>query len=269
MKTLWQFLKSRFLWLNLLIALLLGILIAWGALWWLKSYTHHGESVTVPDVKGLYVEEAELLLHDSHLRYEVIDSVYLRSLAPGEIAEQTPAPGTSVKKGRDIYLTVNRRSRKTVQVPMLLGESRRKVQTNLRTLGFNADSVQYKPYEFDDEVLGLLYLDQPIDSGAAIPDGAQIILLVGRSDSTVTRTVPNLLGLTLAEAASLTDAFELVLGLEQYDVPPATPEEKAQYRIYSQTPAAGENVYRGKIINVKLSLTQKTDNPFGDEEDFF
>lgn len=268
MKTIWNFLKSRFLWLNVVIAMVLTVVIAWVSLVWLKSYTHHGEAVEVPDVKGLYVEEAELLLAEQNISYEVIDSVYLRSLAPGEIAEQTPAPGTSVKKGRKIYLTVNRRSRKMVGVPMLVGESRRKVQTNLKTLGFQADSVRYKPYEYDDEVLGLLYNEQPIDSGASVPDGAMIVLVVGRADTTVTRTVPNLLGLTLAEAAATIEAFELSLGVQQYDVEPASAEEKSQYKIFSQTPDPGTSVYRGKVINLKLSLTRKTEAGYKDE-DFF
>lgn len=257
------------MWLNILAAVVLVVLVCWGALMWLKSYTHHGESVEVPDVKGLYIEEAELLLSDISLGYELIDSVYLRSLAPGEIAEQSPAPGTSVKKGRRIYITINRRSQKLIQVPMLVGESRRKVQTNLRTLGFNADSVQYKPYEFDDEVLDLLYKDEPIDSGASIPDASHIVLVVGRADTTITRVVPNLLGLTLAEAHPAIDAYELAMGVASYDVPPATAEEAAKYKIFSQTPMAGESVYRGKVINLKLSLTQKTDDPLAGEEDFF
>lgn len=257
------------MWLNILAAVVVAVAAAWGALVWLKSYTHHGESVEVPDVKGLYVEEAELLLADLGLGYEVIDSVYLRSLAPGEIAEQSPAPGTSVKRSRDLYLTVNRRSRKMVGVPMLVGESRRKAQTNLKTLGFNADSVRYKPYEFDDEVLGLLYDEVPLDSGASVPDGARIVLVVGRADSTVTRVVPNLLGLTMAEAAPLIEAYEMALGVQQYDVPPASAEEGAMYKIYSQTPMAGESVYRGKVINLKLSLTQKSDDPLAGDEDFF
>lgn len=268
MKIIWNFLKSRFFWLNILIAILIVTALAWGAFLWLDVYTHHGEAVEVPDLKGLYVEEAELLLNGQDLHCDVVDSVYLRSLAPGEIAEQAPPSGTMVKKGRKIYLTVNRRSCLMVQVPMLIGESRRKAQTNLKTLGFKADSIRYKPYEFDDEVLGLIYNEELIDSGGSVPDGAQIILLVGRADTTVTRIVPNLMGLTLAEAIPLLDAYELALGLEQFDVPPATPEEKSAYRVYGQMPLPGESVYRGKIVNLKLSLTQKSERTY-DDEDFF
>jgi beta-lactam-binding protein with PASTA domain len=35
-----------------------------------------------------------------------IDSVYVQDVAPGTIVEQDPDPGTNVKEGRVIYLTM-------------------------------------------------------------------------------------------------------------------------------------------------------------------
>ena len=96
MKTLLNFLKSRFLWLNLLAAVVFVIVICWVVFWRLDAYTRHGEAVEVPDLAGMYVEEAELILKDCNLEYEVIDSVYIRSMAAGEIAEQSPMAGTKV-----------------------------------------------------------------------------------------------------------------------------------------------------------------------------
>ena len=51
----------------------------------LKFVTKHGEGVTVPNVTGLYVEEAEILFKQQELTYEVIDSVYVRNKLQGEI----------------------------------------------------------------------------------------------------------------------------------------------------------------------------------------
>ena len=107
MKTIWNFLKSRFLWVNILAAIVLCVVICWVVFWRLDVYTHHGEAVEVPDLSGMYVEEAELILKDCSLGYEIIDSVYIRSMRGGEIAEQTPIAGTKVKKNRKVYITVN------------------------------------------------------------------------------------------------------------------------------------------------------------------
>ena len=97
MKTIWNFLKSKFLWLNILVAIVLVAVICWVVFWRLDVYTHHGESVVVPDLSGMYVEEAELILSDIDLGYEIIDSVYIRSMKGGEIAEQAPVAGTDRK----------------------------------------------------------------------------------------------------------------------------------------------------------------------------
>ena len=123
MKTIWNFLKSRFLWLNILAAIVLVAVVCFVVFLRLDVYTRHGEAVEVPNLTGLYVEEAELLLKDSNLSYEIIDSVYIRSRRGGEIAEQAPAAGTKVKKNRKIYITVNSKQRKMVMVPNLVGES--------------------------------------------------------------------------------------------------------------------------------------------------
>ena len=116
-KNIIKFLKSKFVWGNILAAVILSIIVLVLLSWWLKSYTHHNESVEVPDLTGYYVEEAELILSELDLKYEVIDSVYKRELKPGEIAEQSPAPKTSVKKNRKIYITINRRSRISKTIP--------------------------------------------------------------------------------------------------------------------------------------------------------
>ena len=107
MRTIWNFLKSRFLWLNILAAIVLVVVICWIVFWRLDVYTRHGEAVEVPNLSGMYVEEAELILKDCGLGYEIIDSVYIRSMRGGESAEQAPAAGTKVKKNRKIYITVN------------------------------------------------------------------------------------------------------------------------------------------------------------------
>ena len=77
-KNIIKFLKSKFVWGNILAAVILTIIVLVLLSWWLKSYTHHNESVEVPDLTGYYVAEAELILNELDLKYEVIDSVYKR-----------------------------------------------------------------------------------------------------------------------------------------------------------------------------------------------
>lgn len=268
MKTILNFLKSRFFWLNIIAVIVVAFMLGYGVLLWIDHYTHHGERVSVPDLSGIYPEEAEVILQDLDLICEVVDSLYIRELAPGEIAEQTPVAGTAVKKGRKIYVTVNQRSKRMVEVPYLVGESRRKAQSNLLSAGFRLDSVVYRPYEFDDEVLDMYYGEQKLVQGDKVPDGAHIRLVVGRCDTSVTRIVPNLLGLSPFHVESVIEEYELSLGVVSYDIEPESEEDKALYRVYSQTPAAGTSVYRGKIVNLKFSKTRKEDVPDDMEHEY-
>ncbi|NBN99598.1 MAG: PASTA domain-containing protein, partial [Flavobacteriia bacterium] len=73
----------------------------------LNSYTRHGESLTVPDIKGIHIKDAITILEQKKLRYEVIDSLYFDDKPKLSILEQNPQPQSKVKEGRIIYLTIN------------------------------------------------------------------------------------------------------------------------------------------------------------------
>ena len=62
LKTAINFIKSKFFWKNILIALCIFLFLFILSLFMLRFITHHGEEVVVPDLRGLYVEEAEVLL---------------------------------------------------------------------------------------------------------------------------------------------------------------------------------------------------------------
>ena len=106
-KEFFSFKNNRFFWLNLIAMVVVIVAAAWGTLQWLDSYTRHGEAVVVPDVKGMNLRIAENELDKQSLKSIVIDSSYVKGIAPGAILEQNPAGGSKVKSGRTVYLTVN------------------------------------------------------------------------------------------------------------------------------------------------------------------
>ena len=57
-KEFFSFKTNKFFWLNIIAMIVVVIVMVFGVLKWLDIHTHHGETVMVPDVKGMTVEEA-------------------------------------------------------------------------------------------------------------------------------------------------------------------------------------------------------------------
>ena len=74
---------------------------------WLDSYTNHGQEIVVPDLSGMTPLEASQILAKQSLKYEVVDSVFMKGKSLGAIVEQTPQPGEKIKADRTVYLIVN------------------------------------------------------------------------------------------------------------------------------------------------------------------
>ena len=90
-KEFFSFKTNKYFWLNLIAMMAVVILLLFGVLKWLDVYTRHGEAVVVPDVKGMTVGEAEMLLRNHGLVCVVSDSNYVKNKPAGSILELNPA----------------------------------------------------------------------------------------------------------------------------------------------------------------------------------
>jgi hypothetical protein len=73
----------------------------------LDVYTHHGENIVVPDLKGMSYEKAFALLDKDGLNIVISDSGYNKTMAANAILAQTPGYGQKVKEGHIVYVTLN------------------------------------------------------------------------------------------------------------------------------------------------------------------
>ena len=171
--------KSKYLWGNLLAMLVVVILLGIGVRFGIDAYTHHGESIAIPDIRHKNWADAEKILETAGLKIEVSDTGYVKTLPPDCILEQSPAPGELVKSGHVIYVTVNASSTPSLALPDVIDNSSlREAMAKLTAMGFKLGAPQFIPGE-QDWVYGILVNGRHVVAGDRIPVGATLIIQVG------------------------------------------------------------------------------------------
>ncbi len=104
-------------------------------------YTRHGQSIKVPKVSGMSIDNATDILDDNDLELVIMDSVYNEDMKPNTIVEQDPKPDLSVKPGRKIYVTVNTGIIPKVKMPKLINGSSNLAKVLLQNSGLKLGRV--------------------------------------------------------------------------------------------------------------------------------
>ena len=171
--------KSAYLWGNLLALSLVVVALAFGVKYGLEIYTHHGEGIKVPDLSKMTFEKAYQLLESDGLQIMISDSGYNKKLPADCILAQNPGPGTQVKQGHVIYVTVNSPSSPSFPIPDIVDNSSyREAEAKLMALGFKLLPPQYVVGE-KDWVYGIMSRGRRIGTGDMVSIGTPLTLLVG------------------------------------------------------------------------------------------
>jgi Uncharacterized protein conserved in bacteria, COG2815 len=103
-----SYLRSKRFW-RLLAILVTGTAVFYFLFFsvFLPIITRQGEEVILADLTGKPYARVRALLEERGFVTEVIDSVYKPDMPPLSVVAQDPLPGTRIKKGRKIYLTVS------------------------------------------------------------------------------------------------------------------------------------------------------------------
>lgn len=210
-----KFLKATAL--NIFLIFVFLYVIAWAASSMLNAYTRHGQSLTLPNLKGLKFEEAEQLLKSKNLRYIITDTAFVDEFPKNAIVGQNPEPNTKVKEGRIIYITLNSNSTLAIEMPNLINSSQRYAESVLESVGLKLGSVIYRPDIATGAVLDMLYKNKSIQPNTKIPKGAIIDLIVADGTGSTMVPMPNLAGLSLADAKSVLQSSQLSIGAIVYE----------------------------------------------------
>ena len=200
------------LWVNVLAgigAVLFLILLFFFSLGWI---TGNGKTEKVPNVVGLDVLAAQKNI--KALGFDVVlqDSIYVDTLARNGVLRQTPEADEVVKKGRTIYLTINRVIAPQVDMPNLIGFSLKSAQTYLKVLGLRIGSINLVTNRNKNVIIDQLVGANPIAPGTKISSGTMINFTVGDGGTSIGIEVPDLIGLTVQMAKSTMAGLGLTVG---------------------------------------------------------
>jgi beta-lactam-binding protein with PASTA domain len=170
---------SSYLLLHFLAMAIVVVLLGAGVKYGLEYYTHHGEGIVVPDLKGMTYSKAYMALQDEGLILMVSDSGYNKTLPPDYVLAQTPGRGMKVKRGHVIYVTVNSPSSPTFTIPDIVDNSSlREAEAKLMAMGFRLLPAQQVHGE-KDWVYGIVCRGRRVSNGDRIPIDYPLTLLVG------------------------------------------------------------------------------------------
>jgi beta-lactam-binding protein with PASTA domain len=223
------------LWMNMLIGFGVAIclfIIFFFSLGWI---TGNGETEKVPAVIGLDVAAAEKNLTALGFEVELQDSIYVDTLARNAVLRQTPEADEVVKKGRTVYLTINRVIAPQVDMPNLVGFSIKSAETYLKVLGLRLGSIQMVPDQNKNVVIDQLVNGQPIAPGSKIPSGTLIHFLVGDGGASGGMFMPDLVGLTYEQAKAQLISLGLNLGVVTVN---GSIGDSASAFVFDQNPSA-------------------------------
>ncbi|QKZ14596.1 PASTA domain-containing protein [Spirosoma sp. KUDC1026] len=233
--------------LGLILALLAALFLAFFFVY-LPFTTNHGQTITVPDVTKLSLDEMQNILNDRDLRYEVSDCTFVAGALPLTIVQQYPRANMKVKEGRKIYITITKRVAPMVSMPKLTDLTDRSAELNLRSLGLEIGERIYVPDVAKNSVLRQLYNGKEIIPGTPVPKGAKIDLEVGDGLGNTMFAVPDVVGKPLDEAKLTIQGSSLKVGT----IIPVDDPEKEVGTVVRQRPEAraGERIRVGETMDL-------------------
>ncbi len=211
---------------------------------YLPAHTNHGETITVPDIIGVSMEELDEFLLERNLRYEINDSAYSLDYPPMTVLQQFPKPGAKVKENRKIYISINRLEAPKISMPDLTTGSLKNAEAVLESYELKRGKVLWKPDLAFNRVLEQHYQGDIIEPGTKIPKGAVIDLVVGDGFGKRNFPIDSYVGMPLDEAKVAVNGQGLKLGIIS-----GGNKDSISWVITRQIPEPGENVRIGQTVD--------------------
>lgn len=212
------------------------------------------EMVTVPNLTNMTEDEALDALNNLSLGGQKAGEEASDTVPEGQICRQDPAADTQVEPNTQVNYYVStgpaEEVAETVTIPTgLIGQSLSQVQSQLQELGLNPVIEMEKS---TDVVEGKIISLNP-EEGATVDVGSDVTITVSIGEGDIYTTIPNVVGMTEADAVSAIEAAGLIASVEySYSA-----EAYVGYgEVFEISPQANQRIQKGSIITLQV-LTEE------------
>lgn len=187
--------RKNWLILTVLIVVFLSLTVG-GVIYVYNSYTSV-PIVEVPEMIGMDIEEARTVASQVGLEIQQeTESINHPEIPENKIVSQYPGAGERVRQTRDITVTVSKGS-ETLIMSDLLNMTLREAEILLDNKNIE---IANKEFKYSNEVSENRIIEQKPGPEAEIKSGEEVVLIVSKGPRPDMVEVPNLIGLTRAEA---------------------------------------------------------------------
>jgi serine/threonine-protein kinase len=205
------------------------------------------EEVRVPDLTGRDIVSVIELVTQQGLQLKVDRREPHPALPRDTVISQTPAPGSGIKKGRQVRVIVSQGPSELLS-PKVAGENFRKADIQIRQAGFVPGDLSRV---YSDTVERDIVIAQYPQAGSQLEKGGTVSMLVSSGRKPELFVMPKLTGIKAAQALRIVDR----MGLQHRVVTQASVDRPrgAERTVISQKPGAGSPVSSDATVEIVVS----------------
>ena len=253
-----KFLFSKSFVINLFLSIAFAGIIIGGIFKFIANYTLHGQTISVPSLEGLTLEETTSILKEKKLRFTILDSIYIANADKGVVLEQNPIADDLVKENRTIYITISKVVPPKIAMPNVVDMSLRLAVAKIESYGLRV-KTKYTPSECVNCVLKQEINGKEVFLNDQIDKGATVVLTIGLGTSDEKVFVPYLMGLTKLEAEKKLTATSLNIGFSDYENCQCdNKKDSLNAKVYQHNPIRSKEVAINMGSSVDLYFTCDT-----------
>jgi serine/threonine-protein kinase len=206
-----------------------------------------GKEHNIPNVIGKNKDEAIKILDDAGLNAIVQTSRFDQKYQKDQVVFQKPAPNTSVKTNRRVYLTISG-GESTVKMPSLISKTIRDAKINLERIGLVLGKIDSVESEFPVNLI----VEQQYFNNKELAKGTTVNIKVSIGPKVGMIRVPNLLGKSLSDVEKILKENALKIGAKTFiyssNLLPNT--------VVDQLPSENALLKIGDTVNVVLTQSK-------------